>query len=548
MDEKANILIVDDAPSKLLAMSAALSELNQNVVTASSGREALRYLLTMEFAVILLDVNMPDIDGFETAALIRQRPSSADVPIIFVTAYGDDTQATRGYSLGAVDYLLTPVVPDALRAKVSVFVELFRKNLEIQAQAEQRVALAEERAARRSAEAANRMKDEFLATLSHELRTPLNSILGWVQLLRMGHRTEEDLANAVEVIERNAKMQAKIIEDLLDVSRIISGKLQLDLRPADVTDVVEAAMAAVEVNAEAQQLAFHRDFSPNAPLLVVDPTRLQQAVWNLLSNAVKFTPRGGSIVVTIRQHPTELEIAVADSGDGISPQFLPYVFERFRQADASTSRRHGGLGIGLAIVRQIVEMHGGRIAVESLGSGRGSTFRIFMPLTRAEQLANAWRNLTPPLPAPIEQQQSLAGVSVLVVDDQEDARQWLSRVLSEYEADVFDAPSAVRALELIAARRPRVLVADIGMPDRDGYDLIREVRALPFGASIVAIALTAYARPQERARALAAGFDMHIAKPVNAKELTGAIAGLLKRDACSLDDRSVVAIPELHGS
>jgi signal transduction histidine kinase len=524
--DRASILIVDDSPAELLAMSVALSELEQNVITARSGREALRYLLTHEFAVILLDVNMPEIDGFETASLIRQRPSSAHVPIIFVTAYGDDTHAARGYSLGAVDYLLTPVVPEILRAKVAVFVELFRKNALVRAQAEERIALAREQLARRTAEEANRLKDEFLATLSHELRTPLNSILGWAQLLRLGNHDAEELDNGLEVIERNAKIQAKIIEDLLDVSRIISGKLQLEPRATDVSEVVEAAIASVQLNAESKQIEIRRDFADGPFVATADPTRLQQAVWNLLSNAVKFTPSGGTITVGLHREASELEISVKDTGEGIAPEFLPYIFERFRQADATTSRRHGGLGIGLALVRQLIELHHGQIRAESPGVGQGSTFRVRIPAaapTVAAPASTTARPASVPDPPP-----ELRGRRIVVVDDEPDARSWLKRVLSELKAEVFEASSAHEAFELIKRCQPNLLVSDIGMPERDGYELIRDVRACPATMRVPAIALTAYARPEERHKALDAGFQIHLAKPVDASHLVLAVNHLLR--------------------
>lgn len=531
LHEKVNILLVDDAPSKLLAMSAALSDLHENVVTALSGREALRQMLHQEFAVILLDVNMPDIDGFETASLIRARESSAHVPIIFVTAYGDDTSAFQGYSLGAVDYLMTPVVPSVLQAKVSVFVELYRKNRQIQAQAEERIALVREQAARRTAEAANQMKDEFLATLSHELRTPLNSILGWAQLLKMGRHTAEDLATGLDVIERNAKLQAKIIEDLLDVSRIISGKLQLELRPANVVDSVEAAIAAAQINIDAKQLHLSRQFASELPLVNVDPSRLQQVVGNLLSNAVKFTPAGGSIEVAVRTCERGVEISVTDTGEGITPAFLPYVFDRFRQADASTSRSHGGLGIGLAIVRQLVELHGGRVGVDSLGSGQGAKFFLTLPVSATLPEIPAEVRTRPVVISNGDAHPCLAGARVLVVDDQQDARNLVKRLLLDCQAEVADAPNATIALRICQEFRPHVLVSDIGMPEVDGFELIRRLRMQPGGADVMAVALTAYARPEERDQVIEAGYQVHIAKPVNAGELTAAIAALLQRSA-----------------
>lgn len=520
-----NILVVDDSPSKLLAMSAALADLGQNVVAASSGREALRYLLDKEFAVIILDVNMPDIDGFDTAELIRQHPSSARVPIIFVTAFGDDTHAARGYSLGAVDYLLTPVIPEVLRAKVTVFVDLHRRNLEERAQAEQQLVLAREQMARRTAEAANRMKDEFLATLSHELRTPLNSILGWVQILRMGKPSEDDIHQAIDVIERSARMQAKIIEDLLDVSRIISGKLQLEIHPAHLTQTVEAAIDAIQLSADAKQLTITRKHELGALLVRVDARRLQQCVWNLLSNAVKFTPPGGTIEVVTQRCDGELQISVTDSGEGIAADFLPFVFERFRQADASTSRANGGLGIGLALVRELVELHAGRVSVESGGAGLGSTFRIHLPLSVVNDDSSVVD--APSRPIAVDDAE-LLGVRVLVVDDEPDARRWVARVLAQCHAEVVEAGSADAACESFRTFKPQIVVSDIGMPGRDGYDLVRELRSYSFGKDVPAIALTAYARSQERSKALSAGFQQHLAKPVSAEELVRCIQQVLR--------------------
>jgi signal transduction histidine kinase len=531
VQEKVNILLVDDSPSKLLAMSAALSDLNENVVTALSGREALRQMLQHEFAVILLDVNMPDMDGFETASLIRARESSAHVPIIFVTAYGDDTSAFQGYSLGAVDYLMTPVVPAVLQAKVSVFVELYRKNRQIQAQVEERIALVREQAARRTAEAANQMKDEFLATLSHELRTPLNSILGWAQLLKMGRHTSEDLATGLDVIERNSRLQAKIIEDLLDVSRIISGKLQLELRPANVVDSVEAAIAAAQIHLEAKQLQLSREFADGLPLVNIDPTRLQQVVGNLLSNAVKFTPAGGSIDVAVSPCDGGVEISVTDTGEGITPEFLPYVFDRFRQADASTTRSHGGLGIGLAIVRQLVEMHGGQVGVNSSGSGQGAKFFLTLPVSTALAEIPVETRTAPAVVLNGNAHPCLAGARVLVVDDDQDARNLVKRLLLDCHAEVVDAPNAAIALRLCQEFLPHVLVSDIGMPEVDGFELIRRLRLQPGGSDILAVALTAYARPEERQQVIEAGYQRHIAKPVNSAELTTTIAALLQRSA-----------------
>ncbi len=524
---KANILIVDDSQAKLLAMSVALAELGQNIVTAQSGREALRQLLTEEFAVILLDIHMPEMDGFETAALIRKRKRSAHVPIIFVTAYDDDAYAAQGYSLGAVDYVLTPVVPEVLRAKVGVFVELFRQRMQIKEQAVQQVALAHEQAARKTAEAANRLKDEFLAILSHELRTPLSAILGWVQLLQMSERTDALVDNGLEVIERNARAQAKIIEDLLDVSRIISGKLQLELKPSSIPEIVEAAMAGIRPEAESKHIALRHQVEGPLPQIEVDPTRLQQIVWNLLSNAVKFTPKGGQVSVAVRRAAGKVQISVRDTGDGIKPEFLPFVFDRFRQADASTTRSHGGLGLGLAIVRQLTELHGGEIEVASDGLGKGSMFTVRLPVKPLATRPAVVEGESPAeAPSSGDGDQMLVGIHVLVVDDQADAREMIQRILMRFRAEVTVAGSTTEALDVAQRVHPDVLVSDIGMPDRDGYELIREIRRRTPAGELPAIALTAYARPEERQKAIDAGFQVHLAKPVDAKALAALVARL----------------------
>jgi len=530
MEQKANILLVDDSPSKLLAMSAALAELNQCVVTAESGREALRQIAKCEFAVILLDINMPDMDGFETAALIRARKHSAHVPIIFITSYGDDAHASQGYSLGAVDYLLAPIVPEVLRAKVAVFVELHQKTKQIQAQAEERIAFAQEHAARRTAEAANRIKDEFLAVLSHELRTPLNAVLGWVQLLRMGKRDAASVSEGLDVIERNAQLQARIIEDLLDISRIISGKLQLDLRIASVLDCVEGAVHAALPQAEQKQISIKCEFDASLPPALLDQARLQQVIANLLSNAIKFSPPGSELRVVAKLAENEIELSVIDSGEGIAPEFLPYVFERFRQADASTTRRSGGLGIGLAIVRQLIELHGGRIDVHSEGAGKGARFSAYLPAAPV-----SFECRVQPAESG-EEQRSLAGVRILVVEDQSDSRALIQEVFRSCQAEVAAAPSARQGLTMIDAFRPNLIVSDIGMPDMDGYEFIRQIRLRFNSRQLPAIALTAYARQEERDKALLAGFQKHVAKPVSAAELISA-AGLLAGTAANARGR-----------
>ena len=379
------------------------------------------------------------------------------------------------------------------------------------------------------AQDANRMKDEFLATVSHELRTPLHAILGWSRLLRGATLDEEASARALETIERNAQAQAQLVGDILDVSRIIAGKLRLDVRHVPVATVIEAALDSVRPAAHAKGIQIEASV-PNPDLAVLaDPGRLQQIVWNLLSNAIKFTPSGGRVEVALRRAGDDVEIVVSDSGIGIDSTFLPYVFDRFRQADSSTSRTHGGLGLGLAIVRHLTELHGGRVGVESGGPGSGAAFTVRLPALASLQPASGSRPVDATRDIPVS---ALVGVRILAVDDQADARALIAASLERYGATVTTAASAGEALDIVAADRPHVLIGDIGMPDEDGYVLIRRLRGRSEqeGGRIPAIALTAYARREDRDRALDAGFQIHLSKPIDHLELVGAVASLVGRD------------------
>jgi signal transduction histidine kinase len=391
--------------------------------------------------------------------------------------------------------------------------------------------------ARREAETANRLKDEFLATVSHELRTPLNAIFGWSRMLRGGRLDALSVAHAVETIERNAKAQEQIIEDILDVSRIITGKIRLDVSPIEIVPVLEAAVDALQPTAEARQVRLQMVLDTKPSLVLGDAGRLQQIVWNLLSNAIKFTSKGGRVQLALERVNSHIEIKVTDTGQGISKEFLPYVFERFRQADSSTTRKYGGLGLGLAIVRHLTELHGGTVAAESPGEGQGATFIVRLPLAvvrEGESTLNQPQHLRfhQPLEDDIspESSEDLAGVRVLVVDDEADARDLLTVILRQYGADVKAAGSTPAALGTLKEWLPDVLVSDIGMPDQDGYALIREVRALSLeqGGDTPAIALTAYARSEDRLKALRSGFHVHVAKPVEPTELSATIAGLVR--------------------
>jgi signal transduction histidine kinase/DNA-binding response OmpR family regulator len=732
-EERINILMVDDSPTNLLALESILQAPDRRLVSASSGDDALRYLLDNEVAVILMDVYMPGLDGLETAELIRGRDRSRNIPIIFLTA--DSTggrHLSRGYSLGAVDYIVKPVEPDILRSKVAVFVELFKKTQEIKRQAQllqdknlelenanlarlsmlidlgqeliaerdpwrvlenfcrsarqivqaqesgvgvingdgkslryffrcsenldpgspgkqapeiarralqhlvterrplrlndsdellrvngktselvhsflgapilsgsrvsgwvylinkinaddfteadERLAatlatqvavaydnamlysaaqrhaselqleiaerkqaeeeraqlLIREQAARAEAEQANRTKDEFLATLSHELRTPLSAILGWSHLVLSGKLDEAQMSRALETIERNARSQSQLIDDLLDVSRIITGKLQIEARPVDLNAVIEAAIDAVRPAIEAKAINFENDVDAEAGLVAGDPNRLQQIFWNLFSNAVKFTPERGQVRVQAQRTGSVIRISVSDSGVGITPEFLPYIFDRFRQADGSTTRVHGGLGLGLSIVKHLVQLHQGNVEVQSEGKNAGSCFTITLPVAAPVSTA-APQNSAKAEPGsnglPASYSKALEGLRILVVDDEVDSRDLVSAILTRCGSEVNCCESAADALKAIRDWKPDLLVTDIGMPNEDGYALIGKVRKMKSkrARQTPAVALTAYVTNEDRERALAAGFRLHVSKPIEPANLVMLIAQAIGR-------------------
>ncbi|MBO0859838.1 MAG: CHASE3 domain-containing protein [Chloracidobacterium sp.] len=393
--------------------------------------------------------------------------------------------------------------------------------------------LASERAAREKAEAASRSKDEFVAIISHEIRSPLNSILGWAQMLRSGKFDQEETERAVEIIERNARSQSQLIEDLLDISRVITGKLTLNVRSVNLAQIIEAAIDSISPAAEAKDIQLKARLEPSSGLVSGDPNRLQQIVWNLLSNAVKFTPRHGSVEVSLESVDSQLQITVRDTGVGINDEFLPFVFDRFSQANTTSERKYGGLGLGLAIVRHLVELHGGAVRADSPGDGHGATFTVTLPIKAVRHDMNEVERAA----LGAENRSSLAdaimldGLRVMVVDDEVETRELLTAMLTRHGAEVRACASAEEALAEINRRRPMVLVSDIGMPDADGYALVGKLRALgpERGGDIPAVALTAYARSEDRMRALASGFQMHVPKPIEAGELIVVIAALAGR-------------------
>jgi CheY-like chemotaxis protein/nitrogen-specific signal transduction histidine kinase len=395
--------------------------------------------------------------------------------------------------------------------------------------------LVQEQKARAEAEKLNRLKDEFLSTVSHELRTPLNAILGWSQILRASQVDEARMSRALETIERNARSQAQLIDDLLDISRIITGKIRLNVQTVELLHVVEAAIDTVRPAADAKSIHLRSVLDPAAGPVLGDSERLQQIVWNLLSNAIKFTPKQGRIQVCLQRINSHVEIVVVDTGQGISAEFLPHVFERFRQADGSITRSFGGLGLGLAIVRQLVELHGGTVHAESPGEGQGATFTVKLPLIAVVPKAIELERVHPAVggTVPFDYSPRLKGLRVLIVDDEPDMRDLLAYTLKACGVEVIAADSANAAISVLteSSQPMDILISDIGMPEEDGYSLLRRVRALKpeNGGRIPAIALTAYARTQDRTAALLAGFQSHIAKPVEPAELVAVIANLAGR-------------------
>ncbi|MEO6594349.1 MAG: response regulator [Planctomycetota bacterium] len=646
------VLVVDDHPATLYSTTRVLRAAGFQVVEAATGTSAL-HQANADVDIVVLDVNLPDISGFEVCRRLRADPQTARLPIVHLSAtFVKDDDKVLGFTSGADGYLTHPIEPPVLIATVRAFLRTrlaeaetraseakfhavfdaaptgialvcadltyhevnpawamllgrpseelkgcsvlnlwsdpeqaqvvasclanegawrgtlplqdasgktlhlewyFAKRVlpglhlalvvdiseRVQSEVDRRDLLASERAARAEAERANRLKDEFLATLSHDLRTPLSAIVTWCELLQHPSTTPTQLAQGLQAIDRNARVQTQLIADLLDVSRIGAGKLRLNLQTIEPGAFVSAALDAILPTAQAKDVQVHVDLRPVAGHLSGDATRLQQVVWNLVSNAVKFTPGGGRIDISLDGVPHEMELRVRDSGRGIAAKFLPYVFDRFRQGAPGTSTEDRlaqgmGLGLGLSIVRHIVEMHGGEVRVESPGENQGATFFVKLPLVPVSA-----SEVTHDTPRPVD----LGDARILVVDDDGDARALLERVLRESGADVRGVESVTKALEVLETFAPRLLISDIGMPERDGYALIREVRASGHdSSSLPAIAITAYAGEEERQRILRAGFQLRIPKPIIAAHLPAAIAKLLRRgDEGSADDTNEAA-------
>jgi len=524
MSVPLRILLVDDDDVDRLAVKRLLKQTRFEVsVEERTDREsALAAARPNAFDCVLLDYNLPGTDGLEI--LTEMRALGDTVPVIALTGQGDEEVAVSLMKAGAVDYL----------NKNNLTAERLERSLRFalamqRAEEERRELLEREQRARMEAQEANRAKDEFLATLSHELRTPLNAILGWSRLLAGGSLDRDTTRRAIEIIDRNSRLQAQLIEDLLDISRIITGKLRLEMRLTTAGRVIDGALESVRSAADAKRIVIeHHLASPDEPVFC-DPARMQQVIWNLLANAIKFTPERGVVRVNAEREGSSIVMSVSDTGIGISAEFLPYVFERFRQQDSASTRAHGGLGLGLSIVRHLSELHGGSVEARSEGEGRGATFIVRVPVApmQAGELdladVDGAQSAVSELP-------SLEGITVLVVDNETDTRALVRAVLEECGARVIEADGARQALAMIGADTPDVLLSDIAMPGEDGYSLIRKVRALRGPERLLpSAAFTAFATAADRARALLAGYQAHMPKPVEPSELAAVVAALAGR-------------------
>ncbi|MBD0385553.1 MAG: response regulator [Nostoc sp. C3-bin3] len=523
VNSKARILLADDNAD----MRDYLKHLLQpyyEVEVVTNGVAALAAADRQIPDLVLSDIMMPGVDGLQLLRQLRSQSSTCEVPIILLSARAGEESRVEGLEMGADDYLIKPFSARELLARVRANLELSRLRKQAQAERAERI---QQQAARVEAEAANRMKDEFLQVLSHEIRTPLNGMLGWVKMLSQGKLDRATTARALETIERNAKAQAKLVDDLLDVSRIIRGELQLEKHSLSLISVIKEAIETVRPQASSKDITIECMLGECASSVFGDASRLQQVVWNLLTNAVKFTPSGGRVEVILEANGSDALLQIKDTGIGIKADFLPHIFDRFRQADASTTRTYGGLGLGLAIVRHLVEMHQGTVQAHSPGLGLGATFSVQLPLMNISDVSGGAESIS----VNNDSQISLEGLQVLVVDDQDDARELVSFILQQHGALVTEVASVAQAWSALEVGMPHILISDLGMPEEDGYSLIRRIRALPVekGGRMPAIALSAYAKEEDRRRALLTGFQMYLSKPFDPLELVVMVASLSGR-------------------
>jgi signal transduction histidine kinase len=569
---------VDDTPANLRALEVLMTDLGANVITAASGDEALRLLLEREFALILLDVQMPGMDGYDTASLIRMRERTRHIPIIYITAFNrSEVNVSRGYELGAVDYLFKPIVPEILRTKVGVFLELHRKKEEVRRQEvllrqvesrahaqqlaearaqyersllqqeierERKVSEAREQRAqelarlvaeKEQAEAelsavarereqlilalreADRRKDEFLAMLAHELRNPLAPVRHALEVFQLRAPQDELLQRAFASADRQVSHMTRLVDDLLDVSRITRGKVEIRPRLVTLKEVVEGAIQACDPLIQQRHHVLSVTLPEEPLILNVDSTRMTQVVANLLHNAAKYTPSGGHIDMTARRENGELVLSVRDNGVGLRPDMLQRVFDLFVQVDQGSDRAQGGLGLGLTLVRSLVEMHGGKVSAHSQGLSQGSEFIVRLPLPAEETAPLMLPNM---LKSAASLGATLQPLHILLVEDNPDIRETLRDLLELHGHRVEEASDGRAAVELVLSQHPQVALVDIGLPELDGYQVAELVRASAGGASTRLIALTGYGHPEDRKRALAAGFDAHLVKPVSSEDLS----------------------------
>jgi signal transduction histidine kinase len=531
-DERDLILVVDDNETSRYNKERVLSRAGYVIRTSADGLDCLRQVSEHKPRVVVLDVQLPGLDGWEVCTRIKEDPATSSTLVLQVSAtYTSKADTVRALEGGADGCLTEPIEPAVLVATV-------RSLLRVRAAEDSlRAALAREKRARSSAEAAhaaveaaNRSKDEFLATLSHELRSPLGTVLTWTSLLRSTRPDEAHLARGLEVIERNVRLQMKLIDDLLDVSRIVSGKMWLEMGPVELDTVVAAAITNLRPAAEAKGIRLESIIDSTIGSIRGDATRLQQVVQNLLSNGIKFTPRSGTVRVVVRNDGGQAEVEVSDTGKGIEPAVLPTIFERFQQADPSTTRAEGGLGLGLAIVRHIVELHGGTVEARSPGLGGGTTVTVRLPIPEV-RLSSAPASAIR-LDASFVAPPTLNGVRILAVDDDPDALEAMATVLLRSGATVEAARSAPEAVEAAGRARFDVILSDIAMSGEDGLTLMRKIRALDrdYGVDTPAIALSAYAGPESEQRALSAGYHRYLTKPIDMLELITAVASLVRQD------------------
>ncbi|HKG78659.1 MAG TPA: response regulator [Pyrinomonadaceae bacterium] len=516
LSNEVRLLVVDDEESLRITTAAIFENEGYVVDTASSGDEAIALLSDSDYDLVLTDLHMEGGDGLSVLNQIRQyAPLTISVVL---TGFASVESAIAALQEGAYDYLVKPCDMDSMKhtirrgvehrrlmlAEQKARLDLQQLNLDLEKRIEERT--AELQRLNGELAEANRAKDVFLATLSHELRTPLTPVVGWIKLLRSGALDEKSVAQALDAIERNAWLQSRLIDDLLDTSRIATGKLHFEPKPTDLNFIVKAAVDTVRSAAASRNIDLSLSFWPASLVVMGEPIRLQQIAWNLVSNAIKFTDPGGKVSVTTGLNGTQAYIEVVDTGVGIEPEFLPHVFDRFRQADGSTSRRHGGLGLGLAIADALAKMHAGKLEAQSDGVGQGSRFILRITLAPTGKA----------VAEKVDQKvHSLQGLDVLIVEDSSDTLQLLSMIFSREGANVTTAKSAAEALQSAVMKRPNIIVSDIGMPDTDGYQLLAQLRLLPELSTVPAIAVSGYASEEDRERALAVGYLALVPKPID---------------------------------